>query len=67
MEYLYENSEGFRVKDVDIFVLSTHNEATDSVCFFMALLECSDAGDDGLTLEGNVLKHVDIRSQVLTI
>ena len=55
--HLFEHSESLWVQDIDIFVLSPHHNAADSIGFFMTLLEGRHTRDGGLTLQGNVLEH----------
>ena len=62
-----EHSEGFRIEDVDVFVLSSYYEAADGVLFFVALLQCCYASDDRLTLQGNVFEHHCKWHQVLRV
>lgn len=61
---LGEDREGFRIEDVDIFVLGTHHEAADGTLLFVALLERCETSNDSLTLQGNVLEHCHIWQQV---
>ena len=65
--YLDENGECLRIEDVDIFVLSAHNEAADSISFIMTLLERCDASDDRLTLQRNVLEYCHKWQKILIV
>ena len=67
MADLDEDREGFRIKDVDIFILGADHEATDGTFLLMTLLERCEASDDSLTLQGNVLEHCHIWQQVFRV
>ena len=51
---LLQDSEGFRIKNIDISILRAHHQATNSTILYMALLECGHGSDDRLPSERDV-------------
>ena len=55
--HLFEYSECLWVQDINVLILCPCHDAADSISLFVALLQCGHTGDDGLTLQGNVLEY----------